>query len=91
MVNSYYKYKVESLKAERYTLQSLNPMHQKSAKIGSISALPIPIETCLQEVITIWDCWCHCIVYDHTGHMEGTFLYMEWHLNYLSKVSSSEL
>ena len=53
MVNSYYKYKVESLKAERYTLQSLNPMHQKSAKIGSISALPIPIETCLQEVITI--------------------------------------
>ena len=27
MVNSYYKYKVESLKAERYTLQSLNPMY----------------------------------------------------------------
>ena len=37
MINSYNKYKVESLKAKRYILQSLNPTHFSKKK----SQLPL--------------------------------------------------
>ena len=34
MVNSYHEYKVESVKAERYTLQSSNPMHPSKSRVN---------------------------------------------------------
>ena len=34
MANSYNLYKVESLKAKRYTLQSLDPMHPSKERVN---------------------------------------------------------
>ena len=34
MANSYNLYKVESFKAERYTLQSLHPMHPSKERVN---------------------------------------------------------
>ena len=34
VVNSYHYYKVESLKAKRYTLQSSNPMHPSKSRVN---------------------------------------------------------
>ena len=53
MVNSYHEYKVESLKAERYTLQSLNPMHPSKSKVNFCHIFSM--HACLQEVITFCD------------------------------------
>ena len=40
MVNSYNKYKVESLKTKRYTLQSSEPMHPTKRRVVSHHNFP---------------------------------------------------
>ena len=53
VVNSYNKYKVESLKAKRYALQSSNPLHP--GKKGSVTTITSPKHSYLQEIIN----FCH--------------------------------
>ena len=66
MVNSFHEYKVESLKAERYTLQSSNPVHPSK----NMPYLFLYIHACKKSLL---------------------FVTREWHLNYLSKLYSSEI
>ena len=57
MVDSYNWYKVESLKAKRYTLQSSNPMH--FTRKGSVTTITSPKHSNLQEsliFVTRWYC-----------------------------------
>ena len=57
MVNSYDKYKVESLKAKRYALESSNPLHP--GKKGSVTTITSPKHSYLQEniiFVTRWYC-----------------------------------
>ena len=50
MVNSYNEYKVESLKAKRYTLQSSDPMHPFKKRVN-YHHITSPKHSCLQEII----------------------------------------
>ena len=84
MVNRYNQYKVVSLKAKRYTLQSSSP--KQPSKEGSIITITSPKHSCLQEIIH----FCHWVVCaynsstdtnafflsylitcDYMGHVEG--------------------